>query len=285
MDSYASMSMINEQTEHVEKDEEIMKILAIIGSPKKGNSYRITQQVEKRLKSFANNDKKGKVDLEFDYLFLKDANLELCKGCFACIPRGEEKCPLKDSRTDIEKRILASNGVILASPVYSVNVPWLMKNFMDRFAYTLHRPKYINQKIMLLVTAGEVGIKPTLKALSNTMGGGYLVSKLAVKTPPFKYKPQYEEKITRDIQIASRKFYKALKSDKPLPPTFWNVLWFQAFKTTSERNKHHFPADYNFYKDKENFFYETKVNPLKTFVAKRMLSLASRGFDKKFDTK
>jgi multimeric flavodoxin WrbA len=262
-----------------------MKVIAIIGSPKKGNSYRITQQVENHLKSFANSDKKGKVDLEFDYLFLKDANLEMCRGCFTCIPRGEEKCPLKDSRADIENRILASNGIILISPVYSMNVTGLMKNFMDRFAYTLHRPTYVNQKLMLLVTAGEVGIKPTLKALSNTMGGGYLVSKLGVKTPPFKYKPKYEESISKDIKKASRKFYRALKSDESLPPTFWNVLWFQAFKTTSERNKHHFPADYNFYKDKEYFFYETKVNSLKTFVAKRMLSLASRGFDKKFDTK
>ena len=262
-----------------------MKVLAIIGSPRKGNSYKITQQVENRLKSFANSDKKRKVDLEFDYLFLKDAELELCKGCFACIPRGEDKCSLKDSRADIEKRILASNGIILVSPVYSMNVSWLMKNFMDRFAYTLHRPKFVNQKLMLLVTAGDVGTKETLKSLSFSMGGSHLVSKLAVKTPPYKYLPKYEESIASDIEKASRKFYRALKSDKPLPPKFWDVLWFQAFKTTSEKNKHHFPADYNFYKDKEYFFYETKVNPLKTFVAKLMLSLVSRGFDKKFDTK
>jgi multimeric flavodoxin WrbA len=43
-----------------------MKVLAIIGSPKKGNSYRITQEVEKRLKSYSINDNTGKEDLEFD---------------------------------------------------------------------------------------------------------------------------------------------------------------------------------------------------------------------------
>jgi len=262
-----------------------MKVLAIIGSPKKGNSYRITQQVENCLKSYANSDNIGKVDLEFDYLFLKETNLELCKGCFACIPRGEDKCPLKDSRAEIEKRILASDGIILVTPVYSMNVTWLMKNFMDRFAYTLHRPIFVNQKLMLLVTAGEVGLKETLKSLSNTMGGSYLVSKLAVKTPPFKYRPKYEEHITRDVDKASRKFYISLKSEKPLPPTFINVLWFQAFKIQSEKAKHHFPADYDFYKDKEYFFYETRVNPLKTFAAKLMVRLATRGFEKNFETK
>ena len=261
-----------------------MKVLAIIGSPKKGNSYKIAQQVEDRLKSYAEHDRAGKVDLEFDYLLLKDAGLELCRGCFTCIQRGEDKCPLKDSRADIEDRILASDGVILASPVYSMNVPWLMKNFMDRFAYTLHRPIFFNQKLMLVVTAGEVGLKETLKALSNTMGGSDRVSKLAVKTPPFKYRPNYEDRIVRDVDRASRKFYRALKSDKPLPPTFINVLWFQAFKVSSEKTKHHFPADCDFYKDKENSFYETKVNPLKTLAAKLLVRLISRSFDRKFET-
>ena len=262
-----------------------MKVLAIIGSPKKGNSYGITQQVENRLKYYASSDNNGKLDLEFDYLFLKDTNLELCKGCFACIPHGEDKCPLKDSKVDIEKRILASDGIILVTPVHSMNVSWLMKNFMDRFAYTLHRPIFVNQKLMLLVTGGEVGLKETLKSLSATMGGSYLVSKLAVKTPPYKYRPKYEESIAHDVEKASKKFYSSLKSDKPLPPAFWNVLWFQAFKIQSEKTKLHFPADYDFYKDKEYFFYETKVNPLKTFVAKLMVRLATRGFEKNFETK
>jgi len=261
-----------------------MKVLAIIGSLKKGNSYRITQQVENRLKSYANSESIRKVDLEFDYLFLKDANLELCKGCFACIPRGEDKCPLKDSRADIEKRILASDGIILVSPVNSSNVSWLMKNFIDRFSYTLHRPIFVNQKLMLIVTTGAVGQKETLKMLSFTMGGSDLVSKLAVITPPFKYRPKYNETIARDVDKASRKFYRSLKSDKPLPPTFLNVMWFQAFKIISEKHKNHFPADYDFYKDKEYFFYETKVNPLTTFVAKLMLSPFLRGSDKNFYT-
>jgi hypothetical protein len=73
------------------------------------------------------------------------------------------------------------------------------------------------------------------------------------------------------------------RSDAPFNQLYYT--WFQVFKTTSEKYKNHLPADYDFYKDKEYFFYETKVNPLKTFVAKLMLSPFSRVFDKKFDTK
>lgn len=260
-----------------------MKVLAIIGSPKKGNSYKITKRVEDSLRSYAEQEGVGKVDLEFDYLFLKDAGLELCRGCFACISRGEDKCPLKDSQADIEKRILASDGIILASPGYAMNVPWLMKNFIDRFAYSLHRPKFVNQKLMLIVTVGAVGHKETLKMLSYTLGGSDLVSKLAVITPPIKFRPRYEEKISRDVDKASRKFYGALKTGRPLPPSFLNVLWFQVFKISSEEHRKYYPADYQFYKDKDHFFYDTKVNPLKTSAARLMVRLATRGFDKRFE--
>ena len=128
---------------------------------------------------------------------------------------------------------------------------------------------------MLVATAGEVGLKETLKALSNTLGGIDLVAKLAVKTSPLKYRPKYEESIANDVEKASKKFYKALKSDKPLP----------AFKIQSEKVKQYFPADYDFYKDKENFFYETKVNPLKTFAAKLLMRLVLRSFEKKYELK
>lgn len=110
-----------------------MKVLAIMGSPKgKGSGYRVVQLVEKRMKEL------GHVD--FEYLFLKDANLQPCKGCFVCVTKGEDRCPLKDDRERIQQQILESDGIILSTPGYVQNVSWLMKNFIDRFAYTNHRP-------------------------------------------------------------------------------------------------------------------------------------------------
>jgi len=259
-----------------------MRILAIIGSPRKGNTYRITQQVEDRLRSFAKDDGAGDGDLEFEYLFLAEANLELCKGCFVCISRGEDLCPLKDSRAEIENQIFSSDGVILASPVYSANVPWLMKNFIDRLSYSMHRPTYVNQKLMLLITGGETGLRQALKSLSVTLGGSDLVSKLAVKTPPYRFRPKHEESIARDVERASHKFYRSLKEGRPLPATFLNVVWFQAFKAISAMAREYNPADYDFYKGRRAFFYDAAVNPLKTFAAKLMLRLMVRGLHKRF---
>ena len=120
-----------------------MKILVIIGSPRKANTYHTVQQIEQFHKTISR--------CEYEYLFLKDINLCQCKGCFTCISHGEEYCPLKDDRDWISQKIASSDGVILAGPNYASNVSGLMKNCIDRFAYNLHRPKYFNQKFMIVI--------------------------------------------------------------------------------------------------------------------------------------
>lgn len=67
--------------------------MAIIGSPHKSNSYRITRQVEERMKRLD--------DVGLDYLFLKDADLQPRRGCFSCILKGDHLCPLRDDRDQI----------------------------------------------------------------------------------------------------------------------------------------------------------------------------------------
>ena len=61
-----------------------MNILAVIGSPRgKGNTYRVVRAVEEKMKTLG--------DIRFDYLILKDAHLELCRGCYVCLSAGEDR--------------------------------------------------------------------------------------------------------------------------------------------------------------------------------------------------
>lgn len=76
------------------------KILVIMGSLRKANTYRTVQKIEQLHKKIA--------DCEYEYVFLKDINLGLCKGCFSCISKGEEHCPLKDDREWIVQKIESS---------------------------------------------------------------------------------------------------------------------------------------------------------------------------------
>ena len=108
-----------------------MRILAIIASPRKGNTYRLVRQIESEMRRCGD-------DMEVEYLFLKDTQLEPCKGCFTCISKGEQMCPIKDNRSQIEEKMMVTDGVIFASPVYSFNVSALMKNLVDRMSYVSH---------------------------------------------------------------------------------------------------------------------------------------------------
>lgn len=123
-----------------------MKILAIMGSPRKGDSFRVTQMIEERMKKLG--------EVEFEYLFLKEANLGNCTGCHNCILTGEEKCPLRDDRDWIKGKMEEADGIIFVSPVYAQNVTALMKNLIDHFSYLYHRPCFFGKKAMGLAAGG-----------------------------------------------------------------------------------------------------------------------------------
>ena len=64
-----------------------MKILAICGSPHKGNTYSVLNSIQEDYP-----------DIDYKILMLSELIWERCLGCYACIALGAEKCPLKDNR-------------------------------------------------------------------------------------------------------------------------------------------------------------------------------------------
>ncbi len=248
--------------------EKKLKILAIVGSPKgkNGNGYRAIQNIETEM---------GKLgSIEFTYLFLNKTDLKPCLGCFACVSRGENLCPLKDDREKIEVLIEAHDGIILSSPGYVQNVSGLMKNFSDRFAYTHHRPKFFDKKV-LLVANGGAGLDKTLSGLSLAIGGPKVVGKLAVLAPPWPLKDNAKRKNEKNTREASAKFYQSLKSNKLSSPSLNELLMFRFFKATSKECQTWLPADYEYYSRLEGYYYPTKINPVKRGLAPVIVRLVT----------
>lgn len=245
-----------------------MKILAIMGSPRtNGNTYNVTKQVEKEMK------KLGKV--EFEYLFLKDANLQPCKGCSQCIKKGEKSCSLKDDLSKIERMIMDADGVILASPVYVMQVSWLMKVLVDRLAFLSHRPRFFKQKAMVIATTGAVGLKETLDYLEMVAGGWGItfVHKLGIETPFWPKTSNSNKKNMKKICNAANIFYNVLKQDK-LPSLGLNeYMRFKILKEVSIRLKEYVKADYEFYKDKREYYYRTNLNIFMKLIAWSILKV------------
>ena len=245
-----------------------MKILAIMGSPRgKGSGYKIVKMIENRMIA--------KGDVDFKYLFLKDANLKPCIGCYICMAKGEDKCPLKDDRALIEQELLAADGVILSSPVYVDNVSWLMKTFIDRFAYTNHRPCFHRQKVLTVANTGVGGQKETLSALKKALGGqriSGIVHELAITTPPWPQTERAVAKKERAMDAAADKFYKACLDTAPPKPTFSNYLNFLIMQKFSLVCRQYLPADYAFYQGK-TYYFDARINPIKAAAAKAIVRI------------
>lgn len=241
-----------------------MKILAVMGSPRKGESFKFMKLVEEKFKQ--------KGDVDFEYLFLKDCKLGNCIGCHLCIMKGPEKCPLHDDRDMIEERMANADGVIFVSPVYSQHVTALMKNFIDHLSYLYHRPKYFGKRAMA-ISAGGASFKSTLGYMkSNSKAWGFhFVNSLGV--PHFdSLTPSYKEKFMKKIDKEIDVFYNSLKKDPYPVPSLGDLIWFDIWKGNCIACKESLPMDYPYWKDKgwidSRYFYNTKVNLFKRILLK-----------------
>jgi multimeric flavodoxin WrbA len=228
-----------------------MKTLVIISSFRKKNTYNTVKEIEQAHKAVC--------PCEYEYLFLSEANLKTCVGCHLCLTKGEQYCPLKDDRDDIIAKIESSDAVILASPNHTRNVNWVMKNFIDRLSYLMHRPRFFSQRFMILITSGSyMGVKEAIKALSPAASGGKIVSRLGIMTSPAMNdsKKRREEK---KVLAEAKKFAVAMQRNHKFSASFVNMLWFAAFKATTSIHPDDFPADFEYYQDKQ-FFVETPLN-------------------------
>ena len=241
-----------------------MKVLAVIGSPRKqGNTFRVVDQIKAKLQELDQA-------LEFEYLFVNDCNLRMCMGCFLCISHGAEKCPLKDDRDAIAAKMSEAEGIIFAAPTYAKGVPRLMKNFIDRFAYTCHRPAFFHKAFLAVTTiGGSMGMKLALEQLSILAGGGKVVKKLGVSMPPIPM-AGYTNKAEKGIASAARAFYGALSKGQPKLPGFSDWGWFHSFRALCAFPAYQkaCPADYAYYSEKQEYFYPLEGRFLRRLLGK-----------------
>ena len=220
-----------------------MKIVAIMGSPHKGNSLEITQRIEGKLAQYG--------DVEFDYVHLKDVELRPCKGCFVCFMKGEERCPVKDDKEMIAQKIEAADGVIFVSPVYSMHVSYLFKGFVDRFACTFHRPRYFGKYALTVAVAGNIGQKETLKYLNDMARawGFDVVGELGYRAAPrhTTLRTLAHDKDRTDEVVET--FHAAIAEQRPTRLTFRDHLAFRLMQASYARLETMSPTDYGYWKE------------------------------------
>ncbi|WP_067042317.1 flavodoxin family protein [Methanobrevibacter sp. YE315] len=191
-----------------------MKCVIINGSPRKKNTWSVVEQV------------KSNLEAEFDEIHLMKEKIPMCNGCFKCILEGENRCPHFDKINPIIESIRKSDAIIIASPVYSMNVSALLKNFFDHTAYLYHRPEFFDKKALVAVTTAGAGQKKVASYIDETLRhwGVNKVYKISIACGG---KDHLE---TKKIDQIAGKFRKDMESDKLSSPKFVDVFYYNLWR-------------------------------------------------------
>ncbi len=101
------------------------KILAIVGSPRKGGN---TDLLVSKIAEGA-----GAAAAQVEVVRLGELQIRECDGCHACWKGGP--CSKKDDMLALYPKIAASEVIVFGTPVYWYGPTALMKAFIDRFVY------------------------------------------------------------------------------------------------------------------------------------------------------
>ncbi len=100
-----------------------MRILAILGSPRRGgNSDTLALEF---LRGATSKGTKPKI------IIPTDLGISPCDGANQCFADG--RCVIRDGMNEIYEDVLSSNYLVIATPVYFMGPPGSLKSFIDRF--------------------------------------------------------------------------------------------------------------------------------------------------------
>lgn len=243
-------------------------VTAFVGSARRqGVTERATRQLLDRLEAFG--------DVRTELLFLSDHRVGLCRGCKACFIRGEEFCPLHDDRDLLIEKMARSDGVVLASPVYSFQVSAHLKAFLDRLGFAFHRPRFHGKAYTSIVVEGLLGGRAVVQYLDlvgfglgfNVVHGCRIVCRSNPDTARDPMMPEERRRMDEVLARQARRFHEQL-ARPPFPaPTLLRLLAFRMARTSIRIEQAEHRPDHAYYRERgwfeSDYYYPTKLGPLK----------------------
>lgn len=120
------------------------KILVISTSPRKGsNSDQLAEDFIRGAHEAGNTVEK---------ITLRDKAIGFCKGCLSCVRT--QRCIIADDANAIVEKMLHSDVIVFATPIYYYEMSGQMKTMLDR-SNPLYGSDYQFRDIYLLTAAAE----------------------------------------------------------------------------------------------------------------------------------
>jgi multimeric flavodoxin WrbA len=131
-----------------------MKIMAVSGSPRRGNSEWMLSQLADHLEA---------AGASVEVIRLRQLSIKHCVGCLKCEDR-RGICQLKDDMNELLPRLVDSEAIVMASPVYFEMICGGLKNFIDR---TCPVWTQLNGKALAGLLVAEEGIGQSVRNLQQ----------------------------------------------------------------------------------------------------------------------
>lgn len=232
-----------------------MKILMIIGSPRKKDTFEAAGLLEAEMKKLG--------PVEFEYLHLAEYDVMKCTGCHGCINKEGFLCPVAPDLGKILEKMETADGLVLASPVYANTVTTLMKSYMDHLSYLWHRPRFHGKKAMTLVVGGGTfGYIEKYMEL-NLNRWGYDVAAKAGLPHLDALNDKYKAKALKKLGQSAEQFYSEVKDKKRTVPRLIDLIWFNIWKGNATMFQKTLKEDYKYWEEKgwtkASYYYPTRI--------------------------
>lgn len=240
------------------------KILVIFGSQrKKGAGVKTIEMFKSKFDC---------TQYSFETVFLSDYEIASCLGCTVCFKKKE--CVIKDDVTSIVEKMKSSDGIIFVTPIYAMNISGLLKTFIDRISYMLHKPALYEKHSYIIITTDVGGFKVIsayMKYLMNAFGI-YNTGYTGVIAKFIKKDENYQNQISDAMTVEAETFKNLLNRGKTYKPKFTQILRFNLWKTSAVMKKDIYPGDYRYWEEKgwldKDYYYPIKINAIQKIILK-----------------
>ena len=148
------------------------KVIAIYGSPRRGGNTDIL--LNRFLDGLEEHKIKSGKNITVERIFVSSLKISPCRECGHCLETGE--CATQDDMQSIYPRIIDSDFIAVASPIFFTTVPGYLKAFIDRFQrfwvlkYEFKKRIIKKDKNGILISVSGSGIKDIFKCTKKVIG-------------------------------------------------------------------------------------------------------------------
>jgi multimeric flavodoxin WrbA len=236
--TYLKICFLQQVSIPEKREETKMKLLGISASPRKNrsNTFLLLKEV------LSGAEKEGE---QTEVVHLCDLKIDFCRHCESC-HKNLMVCPIKDDAHLLLNKMLESDGIIFASPVYIDNITGYLKTFLDRSTHFIHCQRLLGKYVGAVATAGggpQQMVLDYIHHYSLVCGAQYVggVSSVVPVT----------EEIKKRTSELGRNLVQAMRNKTEFPHEMEEILSRRNyFRRIIEIHKEEWSAEYDYWREK-----------------------------------